>query len=1213
MTSPLIPLVLGLATATSALAADLHIDPVNGVDAAGGGSVTAPFKTIGFASSQAVAGDVLHLRAGSYGVASGETLPIDLRPGTTIQGAGSGTTIITGSGAAIGAEVLLFADAAPGQGPLVLRDLTLEQGGGRFPETGMLVSHAVDMERCALEGGLAGLVYEPWEDLASDDLRIVDCTFSDQGEVAVEALLAPHASLPANVVITGNTVLGGAIAVELTELFPTTIANGTVTISNNTLTGGASIHCGHAWLNDSPLARSGDWTFADNDLGTNSMEGLGFGYEAHAGAGDVDLLVAMTGNVSNGVFVGGGIECGGASGTGDSNVFLYADGNEFSGTEAGLEVGFVNPDDPVFGLHEFEVIGNRVEGGLVGGLIAFEQLTAAAGNLEKWITVRDNVFSGTMQGAAVLAATVPGGEMFVEMDLGTLGWLGGNSFSATGIGGHALVVSAEGDPWPTGFDAISARGNRWGTTDLATIEALVFHGPDEPGVATVDFSNPLTQDLQFTVNPTNAVAGDEITVSAAAGTVFSLRAGLDTIGMTVGGLDVTDVDLGAGGASLTGTIPAGLATGSTVDVVITNPDGTTGTSSLTLGGGGGGGGGGGNQPPVANDDLGAVDAGQSVIIDLLANDQAFNGAGLDGGSVVVIDAPRSGQLSVDAAGVATYAADAAAATGDVQFTYTVADTLGQVSNVATVTVQVTAAGGGGGGGGNQAPQANPDSGAVDAGQSASIDLLANDVAFGGATLDGTTVALAGNPTQGVVSVDAEGVLVYVADAGATNTTDVFTYTVKDSDGLTSNVSTVVVHVHGGNNGGGGNQQPLAVADSGQVDAGHDVELDLLANDQAFGGATLDEDSVVLTGQASQGTVAVDHGVLTFTADAAAVDGSEVFTYTVADSNGLVSNTATVTITVLGANGGGGGNGGGNQPPIASDDNLSVALGNTASVDLLANDVALGGATLDDSTVVVLTTPDHGSVSVDGGVVTFTSDDHDPVGLETLTYTVDDSNGLTSNIATLYIQVQDNGGGNGGGNGGRGPMANYDQAQVSIGGSVDIDVLANDDAGANPLDEDSVTIMQTPQHGSVSVDSDGVVTYDADPAWLNGTDVFTYMVADTAGNWSNVATVQVDLAGGGNQGPHAVFDLAEVDPGTSVEIHVLDNDVHPNGHELDYDSIVIHQQPSHGTITVDSGRVTYTPNAGVTRTSDAFAYSVTDEYGMTSNIATCQVNVTDNKR
>lgn len=424
----------------------------------------------------------------------------------------------------------------------------------------------------------------------------------------------------------------------------------------------------------------------------------------------------MTGNTCNGQFVGGGIECGGASGTGDSNVFLYVDGNEFSGPEAGLGVGLLNPDDGVFGLHEFEVIGNRAQGGLMGAIIAFEQLTPGAGNLDKWITLRDNVLSGADAGAAVIAETVPGGSMFVELDMGTTTWLGGNSFSATSVGGSALLVTGEGEPWPTGFDAIAAQGNRWGTTDLAAIEAMVFHSPDEPGVATVDYSNPLTANLQFTVSPASPAPGDLVTVTAQAGTVFSLRAGLDTVGMSLGGVAVLDASIGGAGQTLTGTVPASLAGGSTVQLVVTNPDGTTGSTSLTLGAGGGGGGGGGNQAPVANDDQGAVDAGQSVSIDLLANDQAFGGAGLDGGSVVVVNAPATGQLSIDAQGVATYAADAGATSGAVTFTYTVEDTLGLASNEATVTVQVTAAGGGGGGngggGGGQAPQANSDNGTV---------------------------------------------------------------------------------------------------------------------------------------------------------------------------------------------------------------------------------------------------------------------------------------------------------------------------------------------------------------------------------------------------------------------------------------------------------------------------------------------------------------------
>jgi hypothetical protein len=65
MRSPFLPLLLGLATATSALAADLHVDPVNGVDTVGGGSQAQPYRTIGFASLHSVAGDVLVLRPGT--------------------------------------------------------------------------------------------------------------------------------------------------------------------------------------------------------------------------------------------------------------------------------------------------------------------------------------------------------------------------------------------------------------------------------------------------------------------------------------------------------------------------------------------------------------------------------------------------------------------------------------------------------------------------------------------------------------------------------------------------------------------------------------------------------------------------------------------------------------------------------------------------------------------------------------------------------------------------------------------------------------------------------------------------------------------------------------------------------------------------------------------------------------------------------------------
>ena len=58
---------------------------------------------------------------------------------------------------------------------------------------------------------------------------------------------------------------------------------------------------------------------------------------------------------------------------------------------------------------------------------------------------------------------------------------------------------------------------------------------------------------------------------------------------------------------------------------------------------------------------------------------------------------------------------------------------------------------------------------------------------------------------------------------------------------------------------------------------------------------------------------------------------------------------------------------------------------------------------------------------------------------------------------------------------------------------------------------------------------------------------------------------------------------------------------------------IHQQGSRGSAVVQNGRIFYTPNPGVSRTTDTLTYSVADIHGLVSNTATIQVNISGNKR
>ncbi|MBW8682939.1 Ig-like domain-containing protein [Chitinophaga rhizophila] len=94
------------------------------------------------------------------------------------------------------------------------------------------------------------------------------------------------------------------------------------------------------------------------------------------------------------------------------------------------------------------------------------------------------------------------------------------------------------------------------------------------------------------------------------------------------------------------------------------------------------------EAPVAMNDRGETKANMPVTIDVLANDDARN-ATLDETTVEIIGMPAHGSVKVNEEGTVTYTPDPGY-TGDDTFTYQVKNDNGQVSNVATVAVVITA-------------------------------------------------------------------------------------------------------------------------------------------------------------------------------------------------------------------------------------------------------------------------------------------------------------------------------------------------------------------------------------------------------------------------------------------------------------------------------------------------------------------------------------------
>ena len=91
-------------------------------------------------------------------------------------------------------------------------------------------------------------------------------------------------------------------------------------------------------------------------------------------------------------------------------------------------------------------------------------------------------------------------------------------------------------------------------------------------------------------------------------------------------------------------------------------------------------------------------------------------------------------------------------------------------------------------------------------------------------------------------------------------------------------------------------------------------------------------------------------------------------------------------------------------------------------------------------------------------------------------------------------------------------------------------------------------------------------------------------------------------------PVAANDTATSTDDAEVTINVIANDTDSDG-TIDPTSVQIVSQPAHGTTsTTSTGSVVYTPTAGYSG-SDSFTYTVKDNQGAVSNVATVTLTVT----
>ena len=614
-----------------------------------------------------------------------------------------------------------------------------------------------------------------------------------------------------------------------------------------------------------------------------------------------------------------------------------------------------------------------------------------------------------------------------------------------------------------------------------------------------------------------------------------------------------------------------------------------------------------NQPPVANDDNASTLAGNSVVIDVLANDT--DDTGLNPASVTVMSDGSLGTTSVNTAtGQITYSHSSGAAGTD-SFTYQVEDDNGASSNTATVSISITA--------NNQPPVAVNDSAAVVDGGSVVIAVLNNDT--DDSALDITTVTVVANASAGVATVNTTTGEVSYAHGGGGAGTDSFTYRVSDDAGAVSNTATVNITISASGGGSGGNLPSSGLVLQLESDVGVSVSGGIVQSwmDQSGLGNDLD----LLSGNPTLGAVTPNNEA------AIDFDGSAD---QLARTSGLAglpagnSDRSVFLVTNYQGTGYGGFAWGQNKCNktfglVVNPQGFLMSQGWCTANDFISTTAGTGAGWIIQSVILDSSQLSH---YLDGALIDSQShtyntvvnqmrlgaeiDGTPAVDMEVAAVLVyDRALSATEHSAVLdYLQNKYLTGSGGSSN--AAPVAVDDSATITNADTTTINILSNDtdDSG---LDISSVEIISDGSAGSALVNaSTGQVIYTHSGNGA-GTDSFTYRVQDDAGVWSNVATVTITITDN-NQPPTANNDTASVLDGASVVINVLSNDTDDSS--LDPTTVVIMSNGNLGSATVNSttGVVTYSHN-GSGAGSDSFTYRVMDDAGEFSNVATVLIFIT----
>lgn len=290
---------------------------------------------------------------------------------------------------------------------------------------------------------------------------------------------------------------------------------------------------------------------------------------------------------------------------------------------------------------------------------AVVQSNACTNNATPDATQLDVDVSGTAP------ASVSPGESFLLSDLSLTAFLPGDIF----VAGYNLGLLNSGDVVP-GDVAVNVEG-----TNTVELNQTTPAAPTSVGPIVIDDPDGVRGSGDETADPAEVTVlfADQTWTAGPSGPIQFRQETVQPLGTNIGGV-VINANVGA--LTVQFRCSPGTVDATSGAITFIDPAASLATTQIVVP----------PAAPVAADDSASVGAGQSVSINVVANDTDVNGD-LDPSTVAIASAPAAGTAAPNPDGTVTYTNTDTTALSDT-FTYTLADAAGQVSNVATVTVGI---------------------------------------------------------------------------------------------------------------------------------------------------------------------------------------------------------------------------------------------------------------------------------------------------------------------------------------------------------------------------------------------------------------------------------------------------------------------------------------------------------------------------------------------